>query len=340
MSSRSIKRNPDPGVATAVASVIQHQSFKRMLMFGLRSLSDFCMPSNMLHKENALDTLQRGAISSIATAVQSFPDDEDLLGCAARVLWATSDMAKEENDPAITQKLVDEGGLNAIVTIINSSPTDAETVENSMTFIDNLTDLGVTFDGSVLASGLIGILSKEKLPHKAAKKVTKILAIVSSSANGAAAINETKGLINALDYCLKYGELDQDSVQMIESSFDSCKNLAQRGFTDNNILNKCIELMDKYKSKKSASTKGSAALALMVGPEQLRSCLKILKNDAPGTPQHDEALTMLSSMSYISSYADEIVKAGAIPTLISLINNGVSQLESNPDKIYANIWRM
>lgn len=46
----TVKRNPDAGVATAVQGVIQHQKFKRMLLFGLRSLSDFCNPNNQLYQ--------------------------------------------------------------------------------------------------------------------------------------------------------------------------------------------------------------------------------------------------------------------------------------------------
>ncbi|KFH17868.1 putative anonymous antigen-1 [Toxoplasma gondii MAS] len=94
-----VKRNPDAGVATAVQSVIQHQTFKRMLLFGLRSLADFCSPSNQLYQENALDALDRGVLSAIQTAVTTFSDDDDLMLCASRVLWAMSVAIKEEMDP-------------------------------------------------------------------------------------------------------------------------------------------------------------------------------------------------------------------------------------------------
>eukprot|EP00921_Rhytidocystis_pertsovi_P020754 GHVQ01033093.1.p1 GENE.GHVQ01033093.1~~GHVQ01033093.1.p1 ORF type:complete len:2566 (+),score=376.05 GHVQ01033093.1:821-7699(+) len=42
-------------------------------------------------------------------------------------------------------------------------------------------------------------------------------------------------------------------------------------------------------------------------------------------------------MSYITAYADQIVKAGGIPLLVELLNNGLNDLATNPAKVYPMI---
>ncbi|OEH79639.1 hypothetical protein cyc_04251 [Cyclospora cayetanensis] len=225
-----------------------------MLLFGLRSLSDFCNPNNQLYQENAQDAMDRGVLPAMQTAVETFPDDEDLMTCCSRIIWAMSDACKDDLDANRIALLAAHGGPICLG-IVNSSPSDSSTVADTMTFVENMDKTGSPLDGAALAPGLLAIFTKK--------------------------------------------------VQ--------------------------------YRSKKGAFAKGSAALAAMVGPEQLQQCLSTLKSSSPGSAEHDEALTTLGSMSYISSFTDEIVRAGGIPMLCELINSGLTQLESNPEKIYKMI---
>nr|CEL69917.1 TPA: anonymous antigen-1, putative [Neospora caninum Liverpool] len=331
-----VKRNPDAGVATAVQSVIQHQTFKRMLLFGLRSLSDFCSPSNQLYQENALDAMERGVLVAIQTAVTTFSDDDDLMLCAARVLWAMSVAVKEEMDSAHISRLHSEGSP-VIVAIVNSSPTDPQTIEDTMNFVDNMNRAGAPIDGASIAGGMLSIFSKAALGMKTAKRVTAALAIAAETAEGSTALYNAGGTSVLLTYCLDQGDLSDAGVEMVEGAFDTVRHMAVNQCTDATTLPQCITLMDKYRGRKSASAKGSSALAAMVGPEQLQKCLNTLKSAEAGTPEYDEALVTLGSMSYISSFTDEIVRAGGVPLLIELINSGLPQMESNPDKIASMI---
>ncbi|PFH34228.1 putative anonymous antigen-1 [Besnoitia besnoiti] len=333
---RPVKRNPDAGVATAVQSVIQHQTFKRMLLFGLRSLADFCGPSNQLYQENALDAMDRGVLAAMQTAVTTFSDDEDLMLCAARVIWAMSAAVKEEMDAAHISQLHTEGSP-IVVAIVNSSPTDPQTIEDTMNFIDNLNRAGAPIDGASIAGGMLSIFSKAAIGMKTAKRVTAALAIAAESAEGSTALYNAGGTSVLLTYCLNQGDQSDAGVEMVEGAFDTVRFMAVNQCTDSSTLTQCIELMDKYRSKKSASAKGSAALAAMIGPEQLQKCLQTLKSAESGSPEYDDALVTLGSMSYISSFTDEIVKAGGVPLLVELINSGLPQLESNPEKIASMI---
>lgn len=145
-----VRRGSDPGVSTAVSSIVQHQNFKRMLMFGLRSLSDFCNPTSKTYKENAFDALDRGAVESIKNAVINYKDDDDILFCSSRVLFAMSDYCCSEKDTDALQKLITDGGVNAVVEIIKTVPSDQDTLKNCMLFIQNMNDSNVQIEGGDL----------------------------------------------------------------------------------------------------------------------------------------------------------------------------------------------
>ncbi|KAF8819199.1 hypothetical protein IE077_001434, partial [Cardiosporidium cionae] len=140
-----------------------------------------------------------------------------------------------------------------------------------------------------------------------------------------------------LDFCLAQNNMDDNTIQLVAAAFDTCKHLADNGCGREALLYSSMKLLEKYRAKKVAYTRGTAAMASMVGVDQLQKSLKNLNTYAAGTTEHDEALSMLGCMSYISSYADEIVKAGGIVVLIKLLNSALNQLESNPEKIYKMI---
>lgn len=69
-------------------------------------------------RENAVDALDRGVLEPILKAVQSFPEEEDVMTCAARILWAMSDALKDDVDPARMETL-QSIGLQICVGIVN-----------------------------------------------------------------------------------------------------------------------------------------------------------------------------------------------------------------------------
>eukprot|EP00923_Selenidium_pygospionis_P019890 GHVN01034600.1.p1 GENE.GHVN01034600.1~~GHVN01034600.1.p1 ORF type:complete len:2578 (+),score=454.78 GHVN01034600.1:733-7734(+) len=66
-------------------------------------------------------------------------------------------------------------------------------------------------------------------------------------------------------------------------------------------------------------------MAAMIGPDQLKQCLAALSQPV-GSEARDNALTMLSSLSYIPSYADAIVEAGGIPLLVGAVKSSTAEI--------------
>lgn len=302
-------------------------------MFGLRSLSDYCNPSSKLYKENAYDALNRGATTSIKNAVMNYKDDDDILFCSSKILWAMSDYCYKEKDQEALQKLISDGGVDAVIEIIKGNPKDTDTVKNCMVFIENLNNSAVQIEGTELGTSLLNNFTSNSYDAKLEKEIVGALAVAAKSSSGSKALNDAGAQLKLLEHSMGYQTLNDDVACVVERVFDTIKNMASNGYIDPSLIEKCVVILDKFSSYPKVVTKGSEAMKYAVGPEQLQNCLKVLKTTTQGSKEQDAALELLSSLSYISSITDEVVKSGGIPVLIELINSGLQQYESNPEKI-------
>ncbi|GAW81639.1 hypothetical protein, conserved [Plasmodium gonderi] len=304
-----------------------------MLMFGLRSLSDFCNPTSKTYKENAFDALDRGAVESIKNAVVNYKDDDDILFCSSRVLYAMSDYCCSEKDSDALQKLISDGGVNAIVEIIKTVPADQDTLKNCILFIQNMNDSNVEIGGGELGVSLLNVFTSSTYNVKLGNGIASALSIAAKSATASKALNDEGAHHKLIDHCLSFQTINDDTAEIIEGVFDVIKNLSSNGYVVPTIIEKSVVILDKFKSYPRIVSKGSDAMKCAVGPEQLTDCLNILKTSEQGSKEQDSALELLSSLSYISSITDKVVQSGGIPVLIELINSGLQQYESNPEKI-------
>lgn len=54
--------------------------------------------------------MDKGVLPAMQTAVETFPDDEDLMNCCSRVIWAMSDACKSDLDAGRIGLLATHGG--------------------------------------------------------------------------------------------------------------------------------------------------------------------------------------------------------------------------------------
>ena len=96
---------------------------------------------------------------------------------------------------AKANQLQNDGGVQAIVSIVATSPTDPATIENSMMFIDNMNTLGIPIDGASLAVGMVNIFTKGGVINpKTGKRVTAALALVAKTPEGAVTLQSFEGV--------------------------------------------------------------------------------------------------------------------------------------------------
>eukprot|EP00923_Selenidium_pygospionis_P001038 GHVN01001571.1.p1 GENE.GHVN01001571.1~~GHVN01001571.1.p1 ORF type:complete len:2595 (+),score=325.02 GHVN01001571.1:17885-25669(+) len=327
MTKGRVRRTPDGSVATAVATVTENTKFKRMLLFGLRSLSDSCVPPNGKYKENSIDALERGVVPALTAATQTFIEDEETLALGAKILWGISEGIKDEPDEMLMQKMIDDGGIDAMVAIINTAPSDTDLLDLAMDFVDNMAKAGVEIDPSAMAGGMLECLSKGKLPTKTSARVMAALVVVAETEDGSGieVLGAAQTTTKILSYISANGTMDQAGVMMAESGMKCVAALADGGVSQQGDLDICISVMEMYKGKRNVTNEVSAAMAAMIGPDQLKQCLVALSQPV-GSEARDSALTMLSSLSYIPSYADEIVQAGGVPLLVAAVKSSSAEI--------------
>ncbi|KAK2197080.1 bifunctional Armadillo-type fold/Armadillo-like helical/Armadillo repeat-containing protein 6/Armadillo [Babesia duncani] len=331
MAIQRVRRAADGGVATAVTSVIQNQKFKKMLIFGLRSLSDFCNPTHQLCLENALDALERNVVPSIVTAVENFADDVDLVQCASIILASmASGCMQEQEDKKYLKLLVKDGGLQAIEKILDTCPSEVDVLQNCFAFIEQLSALGGISQFSTLVGGMCKCLERVSLDTSLATKASLFFANTSSSASGCAAIKEHDGVSHLIKMCLALGN-DQEACTIVEHVFKATKSMVERKDLDESCLDGIVKLIERHKNSRIVYVRGSEIIGHLISTAKLEKSLADLKHYDAGTPEHKKAINTLRCLSYISSVAEELAKTGAIVLLIDLIKKATRDLATAPE---------
>eukprot|EP01054_Gregarina_sp_Poly1_P008217 Gregarina_sp_Poly_1__8216@NODE_477_length_8073_cov_152_830877_g386_i0_p1_GENE_NODE_477_length_8073_cov_152_830877_g386_i0NODE_477_length_8073_cov_152_830877_g386_i0_p1_ORF_typecomplete_len2623_score466_04KAP/PF05804_12/4_4e02KAP/PF05804_12/1_9KAP/PF05804_12/0_0024KAP/PF05804_12/17KAP/PF05804_12/3_3e02KAP/PF05804_12/5_2e02KAP/PF05804_12/0_00038KAP/PF05804_12/0_014Arm_2/PF04826_13/0_05Arm_2/PF04826_13/2_5Arm_2/PF04826_13/77Arm_2/PF04826_13/2e03Arm_2/PF04826_13/5Arm_2/PF04826_13/7_6e02Arm_2/PF04826 len=317
------KRQPDAGIYDAIQSVLKNQKFKRMMVFGLRSLSDLCVPPTIRYKENALATLESEAFPALIAASENFKGDDEITLLLGRIFFGVSDVLKEESKA--TLELAQRCKFpETIVNIVAQGMQDEQALKFYLDVLKNLKELGMPVNSVQMAPGLIAALNpKMKIPLMS--RLLECIVEVSRNSAAAATLSNADALTTVLNSIHKGDVSAPESAAAVTYGLQIAKFVAQAGKSKSQHLDLVISLMDRYKDKAVVQNAGSAALAIMVGPDELKKCLDTLKNAPPESAERAGALTTLSSMSYISTCADQIVQAGGIPLLCEAIAHSSKQ---------------
>lgn len=155
--------------------------------------------------------------------------------------------------------------------------------------------------------------------------MSTLASIVGSSADAAEHIAK-EGISSILGYCVNMSANDKYAAELIEQALKAVEVAARSGKASPENLTATMTLIDMYKTRKTIGDRGSAVMAAMMGPEQLKKCLDTLSSSRDGSDEKKTALTMLSSMSYIGSYAEAVVKVGSLPLLCDALQSVLSHI--------------
>ncbi|EDO05668.1 uncharacterized protein BBOV_IV000700 [Babesia bovis T2Bo] len=328
-----IRRAADGGVAQAVASVKEHQKFKKMLMFGMRSLSDFCNPQLQLYVENALDALNRNVLPSLVTALSNFGDDEDIIFSCSQILQAMAcGCVEEAENQEISQKFAKDGGITAVELILNQCPQDDVVLAYCYTVLECLGKIQRLPDGG---AGLAGTICKSVngAPSMGADVAVKALACLSSicaTSSGPAKMKQHNGINVMLQLCLALPS-EKSKVASVESAMKAGASLAKAGILDKTCLDPVIRVIEKYKTSKAVVGYGSDIVKSVVSTAALKQSLNDIQKCQAGTPEHQAAVDTLRSLSYISSVGEQLAKDGALGLIVDLVKNATAQLETHAE---------
>ncbi|GBE62094.1 anonymous antigen-1, putative [Babesia ovata] len=333
MAGSRMRRTADSGVAQAVASVKQHQKFKKMLMFSMRSLSDFCNPQLQIHVDNALDALNRNVLPSLVTALSNFGDDEDIIFSCSQILQAMARACMEESDnPEISQKFMKEGGMTAIELILNQCPQDDIVLGYCYAVIECFSASKCLADGGAALTGTIckSVRNKESMPVSVATRALVCLSAICSSSSGPAKMKQHDGMAVLLQLCLLL-PAEQPSITTVERAMKAATAVAAAKMIDQASLDPVIQVIEKFKTSKIVLSHGSDIVKSLVSTASLKQSLQDIQKCAAGSPEHKAAVDTLRSLSYISSVGEQLAKDGALGLMVDLIKNAISQMETHKE---------
>lgn len=303
-------RNPDPSIRNAIDSVHKNRHFKRMMVFGLRSLSDKCVPPTPNYKENSQTVLHSELKDFLAEAPIQFEKDEEVFCLLSKVYYGISEYLKTTSE--IDELSHHQFVIEAIGGMIKHGVQDEITLKFVLDSLGNLKP----FTSSTIVNGLLLSLTAKSKPLILASVLETIYASNPSFDNPDEAMHKIFSSIKNRD------QSNPDNIRAIVSALNICKMLAHKLSRHTENVNLLIGILNSSaKSSPTILNAGANALGAMVGPQELKECLDSLKTSPEGSTERANALTMLGSMSYITSCADQIAQAGGIPLLIDVINH-------------------
>ncbi|EEA08286.1 uncharacterized protein CMU_020300 [Cryptosporidium muris RN66] len=326
------QRAPDSGVATAIASANQHKKFKRMLLFAFRSLSDFCVPPTLLYKENSFDAMNRGILPLMGDSLKQFPDDEDISVNCMRILFGISEFMKEVQDNEINQMFIKDEGPNTVMTatlaLIESS--DSSIIHIICITLENLFRIGV-IGADLVASSTVKFYDNKYLSSTELSELTGLLTVVANTGNGATALANAGIGTKSLKFAQNWTKTDNNSIILIENCLEIVKLCASCGDIPPDALKSVVHIVDQYRNHRSITEKGGSCLEIFMNSQKLMECLVIIRSPTSDITQRDDALTMLSAMAYVSSFADEITRQGGISMVVEALKQGISEFQQGGD---------
>ncbi|KAH0473052.1 MAG: uncharacterized protein KVP18_000896, partial [Porospora cf. gigantea A] len=301
---------PDSRLGAAVDSVTKNKEFSRMLAFGLRSLTGLVCPPTMRAMDNAIESINLGITPSLVESINN--SDEEVIRSSALAFSGLTNALRTWDDDEVTKRFVREGGMTAIISGLKLSLQD---ISIKVDFAESLRELqksGVELPAAAF-NALLGVIDKDKLKPEPALMIAELLESlgqrkdVRKTMQPDAPATITEFLIHA-----KYK--DQSAIwSKVVSQF-----LRIEGHIASvEHAGAVIDVLELYRTDSAVQSSGSDCLATLVGPDDLKKCLSDIKSS--NETARSGALATLAAMSYISQYAQAIVEAGVVPTLVKAI---------------------
>eukprot|EP00915_Cephaloidophora_sp_WS-2016_P000092 GHVH01000169.1.p1 GENE.GHVH01000169.1~~GHVH01000169.1.p1 ORF type:complete len:2681 (+),score=460.81 GHVH01000169.1:104-8146(+) len=320
------RRVADAGVGPAVQSVVKHQNFKRMFIFGLRNLYELCKLPTIKWKENSLGALDMGVLPPLCSGIKKYSDDADVLEVGGVILFGITEAIRADDPDKKSIWIACKDAADALITILSGSQS-TEAMESGLKALKNLDAMGIPIEADLYVPGIMKSMHAAKPPPpNMADLMISALAAVSKSPTGPDILASSLTSEGLVEYCINVGKVNAvvkpEALETISNALALLEKCVNKN-TSADVMEKVIIVLESYKSTKSIQDGGSSCLAAMIGKDKVRTCIQAIK--APeGSAEKDNALVLLSSLSYISTYAGVLAKNKGIPMLCGAIRDGAA----------------
>lgn len=318
---------PDPGVTAAVESCQSNPRMKRMVLFGLRALSELCTPPRGRYKENALDAVARHITGTLIEVSNNLSSDEEVMELVLKVCWGIAVALEDYKDAALISQFQSEGGAQLTALAVNAAPSDPSVVMTTFGMLEAFANVGIDVNAADMTPGLLKALKNPQLSSESSVKVAAAISSLAHRGQDAYALAQEGTallLVNFAASCAAVG--DPQSTDAAYHALIAAGCIAKAGGGDTACVTQTKDLVERFKGTKKIVDAGSEALAGMLTLDQLSTALDALNTAAVGSPERTSALEILSAMSYVQAFAEAIVESGCVALLVQAVNSTLDDL--------------
>ncbi|EZG83075.1 putative mannosyltransferase [Gregarina niphandrodes] len=336
----------DAGVATAVGLVTSNKESLMLSKYGLNALAELLTPPKIKYRENALEAFYIddggviSALNSLASKLKT-PQHDEQAEAIAKILKAIFEAAEEY------ESLNVQGALakTPVAKVLSSLAAVGIQVEGVLTPLIYSVDKAANYDlisgaeAEPIAEGIASSL-KEAEGISAETKGTAVLALCGIG-------NRNPGVVPKLaqagvpsiaaDYlescnfkdkaeqgkaetCLRFlGQANNDYLKANETIEEKCR-----------LCHKLAPAIDC--NNKKISNLACKATSALFTDEEFFDALNTVGSPDADMPSRLQAYAVLGALAADTSYAQKIVDAGGIPSLLAALENSAANLASGENR--------
>eukprot|EP01054_Gregarina_sp_Poly1_P000074 Gregarina_sp_Poly_1__73@NODE_1016_length_5357_cov_246_370510_g286_i1_p1_GENE_NODE_1016_length_5357_cov_246_370510_g286_i1NODE_1016_length_5357_cov_246_370510_g286_i1_p1_ORF_typecomplete_len1732_score313_70Arm_2/PF04826_13/3_9e02Arm_2/PF04826_13/0_00098Arm_2/PF04826_13/48Arm_2/PF04826_13/17Arm_2/PF04826_13/1_1e03Arm_2/PF04826_13/1_6Arm_2/PF04826_13/5_4e02KAP/PF05804_12/1_1e03KAP/PF05804_12/1_1e05KAP/PF05804_12/8_3e02KAP/PF05804_12/6_2KAP/PF05804_12/61KAP/PF05804_12/1_9e02KAP/PF05804_12/5_1e03Nop1 len=319
-------RRPDPSLDSTISSISTNIEFKRMLIFGLRTLSQLCSISNRQFVDNCCACVDKGVIAMLATIIEKHPNDSEVINLVSRTLQGfmkalvqdSFEDVKAQDKIAELTRLCETLLCQALNSIVETQSPIWDLQSSIVQDFRRLDCPILTEDETIKL--LLSEIEKERLGrHKTDLLLNCFISGCGNDQGKAFGHRALLPFLKLLQHTLQASpRLDRAQDELLQQAVGNALVLVDPNSISEEVMNLCIRLLDSTAHMKPLQTALSHLLAKMVTGKQVEDCVQKI---AKGGDAALQSLNLLRAFSYVPECGERFASSGGIPLLCQVVKS-------------------
>lgn len=331
-------RRADPSLESTINSISSNIEFKRMLIFGLRTLSQLCSTSNRQFVDNSFTCIEKGVIEMLNTIAQKHSKDGEVLNLVARTVQGFCRALVQEPDEDIKVLARDSQLCSLCSQLLEQSYESISDPSSSIWEVFSSILRDAVKLGWIVAQGqsLVTTLAEQSkattsIPWvKAECLLSSYISLCSLPASEVEkyrdiALMPFLTLVQRIVSSSSSTRFDKAQDALLQQAVGSSLVLIDPSDakSDNTeVVAACIKLLDSTEHMKPLQSAISQILAKLITPKQVEACVAQMSKG--GATAALSSLDLLRAFSYVPECGEKWAGSGGIPVLCHVVKSTVS----------------
>eukprot|EP01053_Blabericola_migrator_P003639 Blabericola_migrator_1__3638@NODE_208_length_11399_cov_361_320155_g179_i0_p1_GENE_NODE_208_length_11399_cov_361_320155_g179_i0NODE_208_length_11399_cov_361_320155_g179_i0_p1_ORF_typecomplete_len2709_score643_44KAP/PF05804_12/0_0098KAP/PF05804_12/84KAP/PF05804_12/3_5e02KAP/PF05804_12/0_94KAP/PF05804_12/5_2e02KAP/PF05804_12/0_043KAP/PF05804_12/0_00018Arm_2/PF04826_13/1_6Arm_2/PF04826_13/1_6e02Arm_2/PF04826_13/9_9e02Arm_2/PF04826_13/1_2e03Arm_2/PF04826_13/73Arm_2/PF04826_13/0_07Arm_2/PF04826_13/6_6 len=320
---RRKQRRADPSLDSTLQSISTNIDFKRMLVFGLRTLSQLSSSSNRQLVDNVFSSIEKGVLPMLQTIAEKHADDAEVINLLVKTLNGFMRALVQEQDDEI-RSICRDSNLSGLLRSVFDQALRITSDANSSLWDPlscilkdaNRLDYPVVSEPAVQES----VLTQCRTAPRHWPKAECLLAACVSLCNNLIQDLDRQAALGAF-FTLVSGvvttKLDKTQVDGLEQAIGASLVLVDETASQK-LMTQCIDLLDATQSHKPLHAALSKVLSKMVTSKQVDEAVKKISQGGEGLYS---SLDLLRAFSLVPECGEKWAQSGGIPLLNEVIKS-------------------